>query len=82
MNSVINALTSEPSSLCAPSAGPLAGLRLAVKDNICTKAWPTTCSSKILENFKSPFDATVVSLLLDGGAEIVGKANCDEFGMG
>ncbi|RDX54136.1 amidase signature enzyme [Lentinus brumalis] len=70
-------------SLCAASGpGPLTGLRLAVKDNICTKAWPTTCSSKILENFKSPFDATVVALLSAGGAEIVGKANCDEFGMG
>ncbi|KAI0367579.1 amidase signature enzyme [Pilatotrama ljubarskyi] len=57
-------------------------MTVAVKDNICTKSLPTTCSSRMLENFVSPFDATVVSLLSDGGAEVIGKANCDEFGMG
>ncbi|RPD64503.1 amidase signature enzyme [Lentinus tigrinus ALCF2SS1-7] len=83
VNAVINALTSQAaSSLPAASTSSLHGLRLAIKDNICTKNLPTTCSSKILENFKSPFDATVVSLLTANGAEIVGKANCDEFGMG
>ena len=79
-----NALVGPSGAASYPSSGtgPLAGLRLAVKDNICTKSLPTTCSSKILENFHSPFDATVVSLLSASGAEIIGKANCDEFGMG
>ncbi|KAI0741484.1 amidase signature enzyme [Daedaleopsis nitida] len=82
--SVINALIySEPPVTRNPSQhGSLTGLRLAVKDNICTKSWPTTCSSKMLDGFRSPFDASVVSLLSDSGAEIIGKANCDEFGMG
>ncbi|KAI0295402.1 amidase signature domain-containing protein [Multifurca ochricompacta] len=57
-------------------------MTVAVKDNICTKDMPTTCSSAMLRNFKSPFDATVVRLLNNSGATIVGKANCDEFGMG
>uniref|UniRef100_A0A0W0GE96 Glutamyl-tRNA(Gln) amidotransferase subunit A, mitochondrial n=1 Tax=Moniliophthora roreri TaxID=221103 RepID=A0A0W0GE96_MONRR len=62
--------------------GPLAWTTVAIKDNICTSDMPTTCSSAMLENFTSPFDATVVRLLKKAGAEIVGKTNCDEFGMG
>ncbi|KAI0091549.1 Glutamyl-tRNA amidotransferase subunit A, mitochondrial [Irpex rosettiformis] len=62
--------------------GPLKDVRVAVKDNICTAGIPTTCSSRILETFKPPYDATVVKLLREAGAPIVGKANCDEFGMG
>ncbi|KAL6309383.1 amidase signature domain-containing protein [Sparassis latifolia] len=61
---------------------PLHGFSLAVKDIICTKSMPTTCSSVMLRGFKPPFDATVVELLQDNGAVIVGKANCDEFAMG
>ena len=61
---------------------PLAGVSVSVKDNICTRDMPTTCSSKMLEQFHSPFDATVVELLRSAGARIIGKTNCDEFGMG
>lgn len=62
--------------------GSLNDVPTAVKDNICTKFMPTTCSSEMLREFVSPFDATVVELLEKAGAPIVGKANCDEFGMG
>ena len=61
---------------------PLRDVPVALKDNICTKDMPTMCSSRMLRDFTSPFDATVAQLLRKAGAPIIGKANCDEFGMG
>ncbi|KAL6943292.1 hypothetical protein ACO0RG_002285 [Hanseniaspora osmophila] len=64
------------------SDGPLSGMLMGTKDNIVTKEMPTTCSSDILANYVSPYDATVVKLLQNAGVVNVGKTNMDEFGMG
>ena len=62
--------------------GPLAGVPVALKDNLCTRGVPTTCSSRILEGWVPPYDATVVRRLAAAGAVVVGKTNLDEFAMG
>jgi aspartyl-tRNA(Asn)/glutamyl-tRNA(Gln) amidotransferase subunit A len=62
--------------------GPLAGVPVALKDNLCTRGVPTTCSSRILEGWEPPYTATVVQRVLDAGGIPIGKTNLDEFAMG
>jgi len=62
--------------------GPLAGVPVALKDNLCTRGIPTTCSSKILEGWRPPYSATVVDRVVAAGGVPIGKTNLDEFAMG
>jgi aspartyl-tRNA(Asn)/glutamyl-tRNA(Gln) amidotransferase subunit A len=68
--------------IAAGNTNPLTGIPVLIKDVICTQGIPTTCSSRILENFVPPYNATVVEKLNDCGAVTLGKANMDEFAMG
>jgi len=66
----------------AGTAGPLAGMVLSLKDNICVKGKRVSASSQILKGFESIYDATVVQRLLNADATLIGRTNCDEFAMG
>ena len=72
----------DPEDLEPYDRGPLAGVMVALKDNICTKGLPTTCGSSMLKGYRSPYEATVVKKLRRAGGLIAGKTNLDEFGMG
>src|SRR5436190_13151466 len=60
----------------------LAGVPIAIKDNICVKGLQTSCGSRILGPYKPPYNATAIERLLDAGTVVIGKTNCDEFAMG
>lgn len=77
-NSLISDLVVEPTN----STGPLSGTTYIVKDNIATSHGYTTAASKILSNYESPFNATIIDLLSSNGSKLIGKSNLDEFGMG
>jgi aspartyl-tRNA(Asn)/glutamyl-tRNA(Gln) amidotransferase subunit A len=68
--------------LASGEAGPLTGIPLAHKDIFCTAGVKTTCASKMLDNFVSPYDATIVERLATAGVVMLGKTNMDEFAMG
>ncbi len=68
--------------LAAGTAGPLTGVPIAHKDIFVTRDWRTTAGSKMLDNYVSPFDATVVERFRNAGMVTLGKVNCDEFAMG
>lgn len=72
----------EPAPADAAKQGLLAGVPVAIKDNICTLGLPTTCGSRLLEGYVSPYTATAVRRLIEAGAWVIGKTNLDEFGMG
>lgn len=78
----LNAFLAVDRTAQGASTGVLAGVPVAVKDNIATSVMPTTCASRVLEGYVSPFEATVVRKLRDAGAAIIGKTNMDEFAMG
>jgi len=63
-------------------AGPLAGIPIAIKDNLCVEGMQASCGSKILGDYHPPYNATVIDRLVKAGAVVIGKTNCDEFAMG
>ncbi len=80
--SALRKATEVDAKLKAGTAGPLAGMTVSLKDNLCYKDHKAGASSKILEGFVSPYSATVVERLLAADAVVIGRTNCDEFAMG
>ncbi len=78
----LNAFLSVDREATGAASGLLAGVPVAIKDNLTTLTLPTTCGSRILEGYVSPFEATAVRKLREAGAAIIGKTNMDEFAMG
>ncbi len=72
----------ERAAAAADSVGPLAGVPVAVKDNICVRGLQASCGSRILGDYHPPYNATVIERLTAAGAVVIGKTNCDEFAMG
>lgn len=80
--SLKNAFVHKSGAKPTSTGGPLQDWSISVKNNICTLDMPTSCSSNMLLDYVSPFEATAVQLLRQSGANVVAKTNCDEFGMG
>ena len=82
LNESLNAFLEINREARAEGEGVLAGVPVAVKDNICVKGMQASCGSRILGNYHPPYSATVIERLINAGAVVIGKTNCDEFAMG